>query len=405
MERAIALLTLLSAKAFVSEECLDKDNVELPGNEFVQIGSRPSFRDQKYVWPNMPGVLRFGKDLIKTIQKQDSAPLEEYLESANGPFNPDCGVCKLRNNAVVLRNVAPAGLADRRAMFTIAGNLAGPLCAHVHVPSPAEILVGDPTGGLVADWWDSYMDLRFPDGDTVLRTIDDKQITIPGTMSLQDRFTAVAEAFSSNTSFVVEVKENMFNLGVWIGQHLPENAKRGPLPNLLGLHQETPCNHVRYSPSRIVQNLVTSFKEKLNLTNFATLHIRRQDASWQCDTSVPRVLRYADCWFSDGQSNAKTLVLFTDETDQVYLQDLLQQLSAASERWGAMLVHHGDPILASLAPGAQNSAQNGSQKDGYDGYDGYATYSAARELMKESTAQLELRRFTSCPPPGKCMDA
>ena len=106
--------------------------------------------------------------------------------------------------------------------------------------------------------------------------------------------------------------------------------------------------------------------------------MRRSDTKQQCDTSVPAVLAYMRCpaarW---NVSTPQKLVLFTDETDPVYLAKL-QQALAALPRWGGGVVHGDAEVARELSP--EERADN------------YLVYAVASLLMSDAEELYAMER-------------
>jgi len=87
----------------------------------------------------------------------------------------------------------------------------------------------------------------------------------------------------------------------------------------------------------------------MTLGAYITLHVRRistYGGAAKCDTSVEGVVEYVRCLITsklplDGKALSQPLVLFSDETNQTYLDSLLQGLSEHART----PVIHGDPLV------------------------------------------------------------
>ena len=108
------------------------------------------------------------------------------------------------------------------------------------------------------------------------------------------------------------------------------------------------------------------------------LHVRRSDTVYQCDTSLQAVMNYMRCPTARGTEAANhTLLLFTDERNQLYINSLLTSL-AKLPRWGGGVVH-GDKMVLELL-------------DGPDRADNYLVYSVASLLMSRADQFFAMER-------------
>ena len=89
-------------------------------------------------------------------------------------------------------------------------------------------------------------------------------------------------------------------------------------------------------------------------------------STW-CDTSVPAVISHINCTDHEGVGGRQKLIIFTDETDPLYLSELFSGLKQLPQ-WGGRVVH-GDPIIEKNA-----HHYNGAP-------DNYETYAAASNII------------------------
>ena len=144
-------------------------------------------------------------------------------------------------------------------------------------------------------------------------------------------------------------------------------------------------------PSAAVVDLADRFRATL-AGNFSTLHLRRSDALThkaqkrkRCGTKVSTVKTYVDCVYPPprcGPTRCKskadaerrdTLVVFTDERDQRYLDDLYDALKSAGRD-----VVFGDAALRELA--------------GDSGRDNYFVFAASLVVREASFPRLAMDR-------------
>jgi hypothetical protein len=157
------------------------------------------------------------------------------------------------------------------------------------------------------------------------------------------------------------------------------------------------CGDYKLEPSDGVFEAAVAALNAIGVDAFSTLHLRRGDALADCDTSVAKVAEYMRCDFTQrSQEGVKlpnaawdapgdeALVVFTDETDPAYLQEVIAELSKIP-RWGGG-VTHGDAVVA-----AQLSSE--------DQRDNYLVYAIAREVMRSASNTYAMDRATC----GNCV--
>ena len=120
------------------------------------------------------------------------------------------------------------------------------------------------------------------------------------------------------------------------------------------------------------------------------LHIRRSDTVFKCDTRPPAVMRYMSCPAARADEAANhTLLLFTDESDQGYI-DGITKLLAALPRWGGGVLH-GDKIVRNLLEPA-------------DQEDNYLVYAVASLLMSRADQLFSMERCSGTQSCGNIRD-
>ena len=143
--------------------------------------------------------------------------------------------------------------------------------------------------------------------------------------------------------------------------------------------------------TRVADRLVAELTDDESNSQFVTLHVRRGDTVSQCDTTVPAVLAFLNCSkaLAAYAPRRPQLLIFTDETDEAYLSELLSELQALP-RWGGK-VSHGDALVAATI------GQRAS-------HDNYEVYAAAAYIMSRAGLALAIERCNgtvSCEPTPK----
>jgi hypothetical protein len=106
---------------------------------------------------------------------------------------------------------------------------------------------------------------------------------------------------------------------------LPSSCGGGPGGVLRELKAIPGCNRVAMGvsplPVSVAAHLVTG------LETYLTIHIRRTDTLHNgCDTSPAKVRLYLNCWVGQFNGSFPAIVLFTDDTDEAFLSEVLSVL-------------------------------------------------------------------------------
>lgn len=401
------------------------------------------------------------------------------------PPSSCCATCAHYENVLAISHatLGRAGLSDRYSMLRILANLAGALCARLHVGRPCNLLSSKHNYGEqqldCAIPWSRYFDVVWVDkadgpvlieherissqvertnGSTV-QLIDTKGSTSDRQLAAQ-YLTALRIRGSNHQRFrwtwdvknglpLAALRSSLINrlvLSDLLGDELLPNLwgeaksktdKRGHTSWSLYVHNESyasqACVYARQPVSVAIQQLAGRFMldHRLEPRTFLSVHLRRGDATVQCDSSVARVVAWLKCspFWQDPIPNASrhgrippsplTLLLFTDETDASYLGDMTRALqglqvldrgAGVSARSGGSIhtikhggkqlargtqprsssrpafarVIHVDPLLRQL------SAERGVQDDNY------FVYLLGLTVQANALAGFERRRTINC---------
>jgi hypothetical protein len=268
-----------------------------------------------------------------------------------------------------------AGLKDRHYVLVSLWRLAASLCADLAVHPPATMLseTQHNFGRKLSPslWWDRYFhlpnNLKFinaavPD---MLPSVNVGPTDKP--QNIARAWEAAKRRQQDGTPWRWSIDTGLFGL-------MREDRKRMAAID---------CSDRPWGASELVLSKMKKARHGLTGSDsgpFSTLHLRRGDVVDQCDTSVASVVRYMKCswkktpsWSEPGNER---LVVFTDETDEAYLQQVVAALSELP-RWGGGVLH-GDPVVA-------------KQLNQDDQSDNFLVYAVASELMKAAQHKYEMR--------------
>ena len=325
---------------------------------------------------------------------------KRYMLDQSGPI---CKRCDSYDSFVVLSGQWVAGMSDRVLIMSGAALLATSLCARLIMPSPANALLQLSTGHnggapLDPSWgWERYLQLGLlPDGQPVIaRPGEELQHITSRATVINSKYGEVADNYTHVASlpgqFVWYIDDNYYH---WSTQ-LPSLGCDGDqviLPD--AVEKRHPMNWAEWSlpPSTFVQEFACAARDALGTTpdTMHAVHVRRTDTANRCNTSVAAVVEHVkECdatWNTPDPWDA-TLVLFTDETEQAYLDELVAALSELP-RWGGR-VRHGDSAII-------------EQLSEQDKTDNFLVYSVAADLMATSSRYFELQR---CHGTAPCEDS
>ena len=286
-------------------------------------------------------------------------------------------------------HVRPAGLGDRGFAIKRLLAVSESVCARLAFPPPWQALDDDKHNGgrtLQHHWtWRRYF--TTPARLITTEELDPSKVDIPSfriawpvdhdtdsATKLRAGYTAATQRTAHGKLFRWDAQKNFYQWpldqdGFPKFDEYPAACTGDAVVQSLG-------------PSQLVLNTAQRVVETLGVAgphaSHYTLHVRRSDTIDDCDTSVPAVVRYMQCaegrWY---QNSTDQLLLFTDETSQTYLQELMRALSKAP-RWGGGVVH-ADPLVA-------------EQLSAGDRDDNFLVYAVASALMKDATHHYTIDR-------------
>lgn len=192
--------------------------------------------------------------------------------------------------------------------------------------------------------WSKYIHLLGQDGsnmtDPANSTVDTR-IEVPMTGTFEERYAVAKAALAKGKPFRWTLDFGWHDIP-W-GQP-PPLGKEGFTAEC-EIHRKA-CRNYVIQPSGETVRAAAKFRDILGLESrrYVTLHVRRTDAHQACDTAVEKVASYVFCSLANGGNKSfDPIVLFTDETDPIYLKALHDKLSEAFG--GLREVIHGDFVL------------------------------------------------------------
>lgn len=170
------------------------------------------------------------------------------------------------------------------------------------------------------------------------------------------------------------------------------------------------CRFVRMSEPGIVRWVVPRFESAVGgvpLSAMSLLHVRRgtvgEMSGLCCNTSIQALVNFLSCngklrSMSPSRRQQQRLLIFTDEHDRTYINDLTQQLNAASD---SQTVHSGDVLLDSLLrshPDANKSMilTAAGSNGGASHVDNYLVYLISLGIQRRVAAAYRFGLFGLC---------
>jgi hypothetical protein len=338
--------------------------------------------------------------------------------------------CAHRNNHIVVNFNRGAGLNDRFYIINHLANLAGYLCAELHVPVPAYFLSPHHNRGENISHSLQWADLQnwtwvMPDknGQSLmngllplhkyelanlspghllasgLHQLYGLNQTLPNNrswystlpMSSQPQFHVVAgpnegvenvlhleqivtrqwEDYGNGVlasdlgNFMWEIPINPYDLGIFEGQIrnaiLKEN-RTIPLSFPEGVFKrgQSGCRYIAKDASRHVEEVTSRVWNDVHdsAATMGFLHIRRGDATAQCNTTLSRLKEYFRCSFADTERFGRIkMMLATDETDSEYLGEMK---SILEDMYPHVTLIHLDPLVEKHTSEYVNDKMEGS---------------------------------------------
>ncbi len=261
--------------------------------------------------PSLGSATPLRQEPPESLQPQLQSVPESFAERA--PLNAaDHSQCILRcheryDSFLIVNATHKAGLDDRLTIIRVAHELASSLCARLVLATPHDMLTEHHNHGEVQKvwWWDRYFDLPLHPSILMMDQLDLQALpafeagpTIgrahfnePIEDGFEERLaTDYAEAAGSTVPFV-------WNLTLcWLDWTMRAATL---VPELCKDHKE------HFGPSSTVSLAASTAKEAMGLTdgNLYTLHVRRTDASNECNTTVSRVVEYMQCADEEQRDN------------------------------------------------------------------------------------------------------
>lgn len=303
-----------------------------------------------------------------------------------------------------------AGLLDRGTSLMSTACLASHLCARVAVMPPCAMLTEDHLDGqpLSCDVkWDRYFNitrkssgeplltvhssLSTPDLSNQLSLSGTDFITITPSSDIGGEFALALRSHVMGQSFLWQLSWHTYTQPVNYEamKDLRVSARQ------LGVRLWDPnAPPIRISWSSTVLQMRESFfaRHGFDAGRFITLHVRRGDAIDECNTSAAHVANYVACVLDNEgrRESAEPLLLFTDEEDSGYLQqlqDLLSRLTVHDVIGSPRRVVHGDALLQLMLADASESRHDAGDLSS----DNYLVFAVGRAVQEAAASAIEIR--------------
>jgi len=419
---------------------------------------KPHDADQKQQKENESSTVT-----VSTTSNQTHLTLDSPKRAASNATVSCQRKCKNFNNKIVLIMNGGAGINDRRAVINTLGKYAGFLCATVHVPSPAIMLSKKHNGGNPLSnnlTWDDFVKYEwleaghqavppvhtyFGQGDPSWG--DSRYLKIwtnavnPIHTSFQQAEALVLDQLKGNNSTYHDAflwrmdgnwheKDGIFTKFGSLAKFFYGDGKnksayyKSPLvaydDKSQGVHcNTTPLPRARrgwvdcgtdYVKSRMPPLLVSLAENVFHQISFhqpadaayTLFHIRRGDATEQCDTTLPTLKQYLSCSFNNTTSlHRKFVVLLgSDEKDKEYRQSIIQLTNNVVDAGTGEKVQVETIDLDELVRETLNQAiAAGDCPD--RNRNNFFVYLITQEIGRRALLTLERRRGSACRPCDK----
>lgn len=290
-----------------------------------------------------------------------------------------CPRCQKRDSFIYLWGQDQAGLLDRMTILEVLGGLAKFLCATLLLPPPCALLHSMHNQGKLLDCsgptWSRYFSTSDRGMEPWMKRnmaadrhfFESGMLVIPRGMDFWDQARQALKAAQQGRRFLWH-----FDRYFWSFAKAPDR-----IVFTKGILDCKALVTISWSP--LVRRLAGDFVRRWLPKSFNTLHVRRNDVVGKdCDTSIPRVVRYVNCSL---RGDTRPLVVFTD-ANSGYRKRLLGGLTDFMPH-----VLHGDPLLASVSA-------EGLGVDTVD--DNFLVFAVGRRVQEMAVRNLEQRRMFRC---------
>jgi len=332
-------------------------------------------------------------------------------------------------------NLGHAGLSDRRAIITLLSRVAASLGARVAVEAPCALLSTAHNGGHQLDCnfpWAMYsVNPTFADDRTSILVEGQCQDWCSGfpvpwaqkciwsacatcghcfraqirsthsSSSVTHQYCEARTKQIAGIPFVwyLDASHPYTSVKRWLvnaaSSICPGTTARACAPGTYCSTSPAGCSYATMSTSAasiIVRDRVLT---SLGLTarSYMTLHIRRGDAKDACNTDISVVAAYLDCSIPASSllpAQPMKLLIFTDETDRHYLDQLMRRIKDLRSVHGMNLVVpvHADPLILNVLHHMQSELHVPT--------DNYFVYLVGTAVQDESLLPMERRRGYNC---------
>lgn len=251
---------------------------------------------------------------------------------------------------IILSNQGLAGLNDRANILFHVTNLAIFLCAVVYVLKPCEMLnvrhnVDNLRKAKKLDCelrWDDFFEIQDFNGNDVLM-VDDNSGFINDKRTILKRSNITNmyhRASTSKTNWIWKIDTIWFRFWLETERSLSKTYGKHNYPSFKGASRASTSGC--FYPMEFSDPIKKVFLEFLKSTNlkqfeYITLHIRRGDAKKLCNTSIEKMNNYITCSLANCNADNfgfnQTIIVFTDELNSEYLDDVEKILEEKGHRF------------------------------------------------------------------------
>jgi hypothetical protein len=326
------------------------------GFEKIQYRYSPSRNATLLNFPSTKRLPTDHKDVL-SVRADEGAKISTQMNTppASQCWRSDCP--SPRKNQIFFPYRDSAGWNDRLFIFSRLANLAGYLCADLHILSPSILLHKQHNNGMRLNddlKWSDFLVLNFGYNQTIQEG-DQSGFVDPDSKALEvvsntpdgnwekllqlENFTfaQIEEKDLSHGFFMWRINTNFYSMDI-VSNMTPGNAVH-PRPASFPLgfphSRNDGCKYGRFSqPSKYTSRVVDEviLQHGLNLSLYdrtkpitGVLHLRRGDAKGSCATSPEKVKSFLECSFANTRDVGNfTLLLSTDEYDPAYISEIIK---------------------------------------------------------------------------------
>ena len=385
-------------------------------HRFIGTKTTSVYLDEKLLNPQVEhssSENEFMKNYLKNYSDELEHRITEFVNNQNSRCRPNC---TNRENQIIIKNQGTAGLGDRLTILHHTANLASYFCATVLVDKPCELIDYEKHGkgnGLSCDLaWSDFKSIDRYNGSvigdeydkSIIRSIQsnniNNQVELKG--ATVENFDKATNYFNEYTSFSWIIDHLYYSWRADLQNHFDtiskDNQTPFPVVNSYGLDRvynrwdfdqvqnELECmTPLRYTPTVVYTAEKVLLQTKIN-SDFGSLHIRRGDAASVCNTDLKNIKNYLECSLKSCKENSFSIILFTDETSETYINGISEILSSLNH---TML--NGENLIKKMLKG---SMKNGDLTRKHD--NNFFVFEVSNYIKQAARYHLVQRRRLQC---------